>query len=215
MAQKYEIFYGDKVFTITEQTDAPFDGQIVFPIEADEYEGFEAFVHLLDEHADKHGVVFMSDKPTDMLHRFLSDFNEVKAAGGLVVDTSGNVLMILRDGRWDLPKGKVEQGEFLRKAAKREVMEECGVQELEIVSTIRPTFHIYDEDNGRVLKTTYWYQMRCNDPENIRPQESEGITEVKWVAPKELKSYIKNTYQNIKIILALFASDKKDYGDLA
>lgn len=157
----------------------------------------------------------MSDKPTDMLYRFLEDFQEVKAAGGLVVNASGEVLMMLRNDRWDLPKGKVEQGEFMRKAAKREVTEECGVKELEILSTIRPTFHIYDTAEGRMLKTTYWYLMRCDDPANIQPQAEEGITEVKWVPATDLRPYIKSTYQNIKIILALFASDRKDYGDLA
>lgn len=214
MAQKYEIFYGDKVFTITEQTEAPFDGQIVFPIEAEEYEGFESFLGLLSEHPEKHGIVFMSDKPTDMLHRFLADFKEIKAAGGLVVNPNGEVLMILRNGRWDLPKGKVEEGEFMRQAAKREVSEECGVKTLDIVSTIRPTFHIYDGKDGRELKTTYWYQMRCSDPENSKPQTSEGITEVKWIPAADLKPYIKDTYHNIKLLLALFASDRKDYGDL-
>ena len=37
----------------------------------------------------------------------------VRAAGGIVTDDAGNRLLIHRNGRWDLPKGKVEQGETL------------------------------------------------------------------------------------------------------
>jgi len=214
MAQKYEIFYGDKIFTITETSNAPFEKQIVFPIEYHEFTSFAEYVNLLDENPDKVGVVLMSEKPSEMFIRFVAEFKEQKAAGGLVVNDRGELLMIKRRGVWDLPKGKVEQGEFLRQAALREVKEECGVTQLDIVSTIRPTFHIFEQEGGLILKTTYWYHMQCHDPENIKPQEEEEISELKWIAPKDLKPYIKNTFQNIKIILALFASDRKDYGSL-
>ena len=45
----------------------------------------------------------------------------VRAAGCVVHDDAGNMLLILRNGRWDLPKGKVESGETLLQAALREV----------------------------------------------------------------------------------------------
>ena len=41
----------------------------------------------------------------------------VRAAGGIVADDSGRLLLILRNGRWDLPKGKVEPGETLLQGA--------------------------------------------------------------------------------------------------
>lgn len=156
----------------------------------------------------------MSEKPSDMLNAFIKGFAEIKAAGGLVVNNAGQALLIKRRGMWDLPKGKVEQGEFMRQAALREVREECGVQALKIKSTIKPTFHIYDQAGDRILKTTYWYYMHCQDPESAVPQAEEEITEVRWVDRKALAPFVDQTFPNIKIILALFASDVKDYGGL-
>ncbi|MBI1183655.1 NUDIX domain-containing protein [bacterium] len=213
MSQKYEIFYGDKAFIISETTDNPYDNFIVFPIEAHEYDGVEDYFNLLEEHAHKSGVVFISEKPTDMLNRFAADFKEVKAAGGLVVNNRGEILLIKRRGVWDLPKGKVEKGEFLRQAAVREVKEECGVSKLKINSPIKPTFHIYEQDDTLILKTTYWYLMECADPQNVKPQTEEDIEEVLWVNRRELQPYLQNSFSNIKILLALFASQEKDYGN--
>ena len=41
----------------------------------------------------------------------------IEAAGGLVFNKDGHLLMIFRNGKWDLPKGKletVEYNEYLR-----------------------------------------------------------------------------------------------------
>ncbi len=54
----------------------------------------------------------------------------VRAAGGFVSAPDGRMLLILRNGRWDLPKGKVEPGETLLQAALREVQEETGIHGL-------------------------------------------------------------------------------------
>ena len=56
----------------------------------------------------------------------------VEAAGGLVYNKEDELLMIFRNGKWDLPKGKKEKGEEIESCAKREVQEECGVRNLEI-----------------------------------------------------------------------------------
>lgn len=52
----------------------------------------------------------------------------VRAAGGIVTAPDGTMLLILRNGRWDLAKGKVEPGETLLQAALREVQEETGIK---------------------------------------------------------------------------------------
>ena len=52
----------------------------------------------------------------------------VRAAGGIVTAPDGTMLLIQRNGRWDLPKGKVEPGETLLQAALREVEEETGIK---------------------------------------------------------------------------------------
>src|SRR5690606_27486008 len=52
----------------------------------------------------------------------------IKAAGGVVKNGEGQYLFIHRLGKWDLPKGKVENNEKMRDAALREVEEECGIK---------------------------------------------------------------------------------------
>ena len=62
----------------------------------------------------------------------------VRAAGGIIMlndnsslithHSSLKMLLIQRNGRWDLPKGKVEPGETLLQAALREVEEETGIK---------------------------------------------------------------------------------------
>mgnify|MGYP000625090747 CR=1 FL=1 len=132
MAQKYAIFYGDKVFIIAESSNLAYDGFIVFPIEADEFEGIDDYVNMLKDHEEKRGVVFMCKEPNPMLNAFCKSMTEIKAAGGLVVNEDGEVLLIKRRGLWDLPKGKVEEGEFMRLAAVREVKEETGIDKVKI-----------------------------------------------------------------------------------
>jgi 8-oxo-dGTP pyrophosphatase MutT (NUDIX family) len=48
----------------------------------------------------------------------------IEAAGGMVLNTQGDVLMIYRRGFWDLPKGKIDPGESTETCAIREVQEE-------------------------------------------------------------------------------------------
>ncbi|MFM2377231.1 MAG: hypothetical protein RLZZ165_2328, partial [Bacteroidota bacterium] len=38
--------------------------------------------------------------------RYLEAYRMIKAAGGLVLNSHDELLMIFRDGKWDLPKGK-------------------------------------------------------------------------------------------------------------
>jgi len=49
-------------------------------------------------------------------------------AGGLVTNENNELLMIFRRGKWDLPKGKADEGETVEACALREVEEETGNQ---------------------------------------------------------------------------------------
>jgi 8-oxo-dGTP pyrophosphatase MutT (NUDIX family) len=132
---------------------------------------------------------------------FKDNFKIIEAAGGIVFNEKDDLLWIYRNDKWDLPKGKIEKGEEKAVAAVREVKEECGIEELQITKFIATTYHIYRHKDKLILKFTYWYKMLSNTKQKLVPQIEEGITEVKWVSrPNSLKN-LKNTYQNIKLVL--------------
>ena len=135
---------------------------------------------------------------------FCSKFIMIEAAGGLVFNKDGNILMILRNGKWDLPKGKLEIGESVEECAKREVEEECGIYELNIIEKILDTYHTYKFKGNKILKKTYWYKMNTNFDGELSPQIEEGITKVEWVKKEDLKDKLNNTYSNI---IDVFKSD--------
>ncbi len=132
--------------------------------------------------------------------QFSSQYKVIEAAGGVVFNKNNDLLMIYRNEKWDLPKGKININENISSAAIREVVEECGEAELKIVSFIQKTYHIYKFQNVDVLKKTYWFKMFCK---NIikKPQIEEGITKVSWIKNEEIKIYLKNSYPNIKYLI--------------
>ena len=67
---------------------------------------------------------------------FKSKYLLVKAAGGIVYNANNELLMIYRNNKWDLPKGKIEKGETPKQCALREVEEETGVEKLKILDNV-------------------------------------------------------------------------------
>ena len=132
---------------------------------------------------------------------FCSEFSVIIAAGGLVVNNNNELLMIYRNDKWDLPKGKLENKELIKDCAIREVKEETGVSNLEIIRELYPTYHTYLDNGNKVLKKTYWYTMKTNSLDSLTPQNIEGITKACWIPKEEILLKIENTYGNIKEII--------------
>ena len=111
----------------------------------------------------------------------------VPAAGGYVVrrgDEGVEVLLIFRRGAWDLPKGKLDEGETVREAAVREVAEEVGIKkkELAVTADLGTTVHgyVWPKAQAYAVKTTYWFAMTTT-AETFEPEAREGIEAVEWV----------------------------------
>lgn len=140
---------------------------------------------------------------------FAREFVPVMAAGGVVVSPRGEVLLIYRRGKWDLPKGKIEQGETPVRAAVREVEEECGITGLEPGRLLGETYHLYRLDGRWMLKQTHWYAMRHSGQGEPIPQLEEQITDIRWV-PRDmslLKPYLDISYPLVRDLLG----HNKDY----
>lgn len=132
---------------------------------------------------------------------FKSLFKIIKASGGVVFNEDNHVLMMFRRGYWDLPKGKIDKGEKKKNAALREVNEETGIVNLELIEKIYTSYHTYKTRNKkRVLKKTYWYKMTC--PNQIgSPQTEEDIEKLEWADPKEFFTPELKIYKNIVDVL--------------
>ena len=127
----------------------------------------------------------------------------VEAAGGLVFNKEEQILMIFRNGKWDLPKGKLEEGENKKQCAIREVEEECSIVGLDITEKIIETYHTYSLKGEEILKRTYWYKMNTYFDGELVPQIEEGITKVSWVSKDQISEKLKNSYGNISDILEI------------
>jgi 8-oxo-dGTP pyrophosphatase MutT (NUDIX family) len=133
-----------------------------------------------------------------------SDTIPVSAAGGIVFQwksekTEPEVLMIFRNGVWDLPKGKLEKGEAIEMCAVREVAEEVGSGIPAIVKKLGTTYHEYSEKEKLMGKTTHWYSMVFTKSEVLDPQTEEGIEKIEWVDISEAKE--RAGYENLREIL--------------
>lgn len=142
------------------------------------------------------------DIPLWLLRLLKRRMRWVRAAGGIVVRDDGKMLLIKRNGRWDLPKGKVENGETLLQAALREVEEETGIKCLSITNTHAfKTYHIFNLYGGWHLKQTSWFPMTVagGSTDGI-PQSEEGITAVEWVAPDEWHRRLEKSYGTLRTV---------------
>jgi 8-oxo-dGTP pyrophosphatase MutT (NUDIX family) len=142
-------------------------------------------------------IRFYNEDQDHLLAWFTGMFRIVEAAGGLVKNANNEYLFIFRNGKWDLPKGKVEKKESVEDAAVREVEEECGIGGLTITQKLGITYHTYYLDEKTVLKPTHWFGMNCSDHSKLVPQEEEGITDVRWIKPADFKIVRANTYPSI------------------
>lgn len=138
---------------------------------------------------------------------------KIIAAGGIVINQKDEVLMMFRRGHWDLPKGKLDEGESIETCAVREVCEETGIKEghVSIVKNAGITYHEYFDKYLKkdVLKETHWYYMQYTGNGELVPQTEEDIEELKWVTIKEVPQYFNKTYKNIAEILNSFIQEKR------
>lgn len=170
------------------------------------------FIDELDAHTVKtmihemqqpkiHAGVFLHADLEELKKAFYKKFTVIKAAGGLVMNEKKEILLIFRRGMWDLPKGKLDKGETLEHCAVREVEEETGLKNVDLVAPLLITYHTYHEGSKFILKESHWYTMKTTSGQTLTPQTEEDIEEIKWVKREDLKSYMKNIYLSVADVL--------------
>lgn len=141
---------------------------------------------------------------------FRGHYKWVAAAGGIVqTEANDEILCIYRRDSWDLPKGKLDEGEDAQAAALREVMEETGLTELTLGEALPTTYHTYrNRKDKRVLKPTYWFSMTAPRRELV-PQKEEDIEVAAWQAKKWIARHQHLFYASLAALLnAILADDR-------
>lgn len=110
-----------------------------------------------------------------------------ESAGGVVLDARGRVLLVSQHGTsWSLPKGHIEAGEDALSAARREIYEESGVSELELVRGLGGySRHRIGKDGGEdesELKTIHLFLFRTTQTA-LAPVDAAN-PEARWVEPR-------------------------------
>src|SRR5690606_12717818 len=134
----YEVFVNESPLILTNKRPERSDGTL-FDLDGD---SIMKAIDLLSRKKLKKAYLYHPDADK-ILNLFMLKIPVVVAGGGFVVNTKGKVLFIKRNGKWDLPKGKVDKGESIENAALREVMEETGVQDLVVEKFLRTTYHVF------------------------------------------------------------------------
>jgi ADP-ribose pyrophosphatase YjhB (NUDIX family) len=118
---------------------------------------------------------------------------EYKVAGGVVLDGDDRVLLLERTVQRDgkpfhevrLPKGKLDPGETDEQAALREVGEESGYWDLEIIADLGTAHTEFDKPKWMVVRDDHYFLMRLASNhaagQQMAPGSEEALFEPIWV----------------------------------
>ena len=138
----------------------------------------------------------------DFAYAIKTVFRQAPAAGGVVV-IDNQFVAIERHGIPDLPKGHIEKGEDLATAALREVEEETGITDLEIIKELPATWHCYLLNNQWTIKKTSWFLMKTSSGMKNVPQTEEGISKVYLVDKEHVKDFEEKTFASLKTLVPI------------
>ena len=112
----------------------------------------------------------------------------------------GLKVLLIRDGygRWTWPKGNIEEGESPQDAAIREIGEEAGLKNLDIIDKIDAVHYFYRLKGKLIFKTVYLYLFEAKGNERLKALECE-IEDARWLPPEEALKNIE--YKGAKKIL--------------
>lgn len=105
-------------------------------------------------------------------------------AGGVVFrrNKAGEVeILLIQDAkdRWTIPKGHIEEGETAQQTARREIGEEAGLNDVEVLGWLGKIHFRYRRIDRLVLMTTQIYLVRAKGNTDAIKKE-EWMNGIKW-----------------------------------
>ena len=127
---------------------------------------------------DKFKKYFSRKKPS------IQEIVREPTAGGIVFrrnKDNGIEILLIQDAkdRWTIPKGHIEEGETAQQTAKREIGEEAGLKQVDVLGWLGKIHFRYRRVDKLVLMTTQIYLVRAmGDTNDI--QKEEWMNGIQW-----------------------------------
>jgi bis(5'-nucleosidyl)-tetraphosphatase len=124
---------------------------------------------------------------------------EERSAGAVVAKEIGGrrYVLLLNGGKWDFPKGNMEEGETELQTVVREVREETGIDDLKLKDGFRRVVEYFYRREGKNVHKRVVYLLGGTSEERITiSHEHQGFG---WFTYKEALK--KASYENSKAIL--------------
>lgn len=195
----YKVFIKDKVINFVETGSFSAQPEEIFIDPS--FRDIQTLLNDIDSDEQHTDFYFASEDAEKLFISFYTRMRIITAAGGTVVNENNEVLFIFRRGRWDLPKGKIDNEETEQQAALREVTEETGLQNIQLGQRLSSSYHVYTIGREWILKETHWFIMTGDVTERLMPQADEGITEIKWVAKNSLTKMSQLVYRSLSDVV--------------
>lgn len=196
----YKIYFDEKSLVILSPNGQKKEGQKDAPNFSYSEDGLETVLMAL-KCGEQQSCMMIADNEEEALNAFKKKYLVIQAGGGLVHTPDHFLLLIFRRGKWDLPKGKLEEGEDLAACSVREVEEETGLTAPVLEEKILVTYHTYSEKGKEILKESHWYLMAVTEKQDLQPQTDEDIDICEWVHIKDLDPYKDNMHPSVKDVL--------------
>lgn len=204
----YKVFIENTLLHIIDQKDfIPNNALVLFEEDLDVVK--KSLLLLLNQCNTDFQFYLVSPNPSASFSKLFEGFEFVEAAGG-IVQRKDSFLFIKRNGFWDIPKGKLEDGESPELGAKREIEEECGISGPKIKHFICETYHTYLYKGRPTIKKTHWYALNYEGASTLKGQIEEGITKVRWFKKAEIDKIKKNTFGSIIEVMNLYFDNDTD-----
>ena len=112
-------------------------------------------------------------------------------------------ILLIQDtkDRWTIPKGHIEEGETAQETAKREIGEEVGLFDIDILGWLGKIHFRYRRVDKLVLMTTQIYLVRANGDTDII-QKEEWMKGIKWFKFNDALDAIEYEYIGTLMLLA-------------
>lgn len=209
----YRIFHGKHRILLSTDKDLIDRSKQDFVIKKPSEEQIKEVLRVSKSSTKALKILFIGN-PDKLLKKVFFGFKYVVASGGIVSNKEGDILLMKRLGKWDLPKGKIKKREDLQVCALREIEEETGAKKLSIIEPFSETYHTYYRNEKWEIKHTYWYLVFSKYEGPLVPQVEEDIEEVKWISINDLNLSEMDTYPAIKRLLKAYLKKRETAANL-